>query len=288
MIVDDFIKYFSSVLGRTKRTCEEYRKEIIFFSKTLEQKENLDNTLLNVKKKDVIKYIESCSSLATSTRARKISMLRSFYKWCVEMSYIEENPVEGIARPRVVQNPPKYLTLNQVKNLVGSVHSTPDEFYRKRNTAIILVFVTCGLRLTELTTITLQDIYDDCIRIKGKGGKERYVYLIDSCKDAIQEWMEIRGSKPGHLFTSRERKGLVPNTVSVMVKGELRKVGLDHFSTHTLRHTAATLLYRYGNVDIRTLQTILGHASVSTTEIYTHVVNEQIIEAMEKHPLNHL
>lgn len=285
MLIDEFIVYFAAVLGRADRTCVEYAKEIRLFASRLEPDMPVDDVLMLATRSDVRRYIESCSELSAATRARKISTLRTFYAWAVDNGYRTDNPVISMPRPKISRSLPIYLSLDDAKALVRSARSRGDLFYRRRNTLIIILYINCGLRLSELAGIQMHDVYDDAIRIVGKGGKERYVYLNNSCQRALRLWLGKRGHGSGHLIVSKQGQGLHPSSLASVVKLELAKVGLGHLSTHKLRHTAATLLYRYGHVDIRVLQSILGHASIATTEIYTHVVSDQVIAAMESHPM---
>ncbi len=285
MLINDFIIYFSAVLGRADRTCQEYAKEIRYFAAWLEPDMPQDDVLKLATRHDIRRYVESCSNLSAATRARKISTLRTFYAWCVANGHRPDNPVAGMPRPKITRSLPVYLSLDDAKALVRSARSRGDLFYRRRNTLIIILYINCGLRLSELAGVQMHDVYDDAIRIVGKGGKERYVYLNQSCQRALRLWLGKRGHGSGYLIVSKQGQGLSPSSLASVVKIELAKVGLGHLSTHKLRHTAATLLYRYGHVDIRILQSILGHASIATTEIYTHVVSDQVIAAMESHPM---
>ncbi len=285
MLIDSFVRYFSAVLGRAARTCTEYAKEIRLFASWLEPDMPVDDVLMLATRSDVRRYIESCSERSAATRARKISTLRTFFAWCVANGHRPDNPVADMPRPKISRSLPVYLSLDDAKALVRSARSRDDLFYRRRNTLVIILYINCGLRLSELAGIQMQDVYDDAIRVVGKGGKERYVYLNNSCQRALRLWLGKRGHGSGHLIVSKQGHGLHPSSLASVVKLELAKVGLGHLSTHKLRHTAATLLYRYGHVDIRVLQSILGHASIATTEIYTHVVSDQVIAAMESHPM---
>lgn len=189
---------------------------------------------------------------------------------------------------------PKYLTLDDSKKLLETAMSESDR-NKERDFAIITLFLNCGMRLSELVGINIKDINfkDEKMNVIGKGNKERTIYLNKACLNAVEGYIKVR-PKDGVKFDSRdalflsERKERISNrTVQYIVKQELRKSGLDinKYSVHKLRHTAATLMYKYGNVDIRALQELLGHESISTTEIYTHVDNSQIRKAVESNPL---
>lgn len=195
---------------------------------------------------------------------------------------------------------PKYLSLDDSKKLLDVTMDENDE-NKERDYAIITLFLNCGLRLSELVGINMQDInFEECkLTVIGKGNKERTIYLNKACVNAIRTYLEVRpkegirfDSKNSQkaLFLSKRRERISNRTVQYIVERELRKAGLDtsKYSTHKLRHTAATLMYQYGNVDIRALQELLGHESIATTEIYTHVNNEQVRNAVESNPLSNL
>lgn len=192
---------------------------------------------------------------------------------------------------------PKYLTLDDSKKLLA-IAGNEDNRNSARDYAITTLFLNCGMRLSELVNINIKDIkFDDCkMTVIGKGNKERTIYLNNACMRAITEYLEIRPKESikydskDALFLSERRERISNRTVQYIVKNELRKAGLDtnKYSVHKLRHTAATLMYQYGNVDIRALQELLGHASISTTEIYTHVEDERVRNAVESNPLANL
>ena len=190
---------------------------------------------------------------------------------------------------------PKYLTLEDSKKLL-EVTCNDDNRNAKRDFAIITLFLNCGMRLSELIGINIKDIhFDDAkMTVIGKGNKERTIYLNKACMNAIKDYLEVRPKEgvdyksKDALFLSERRERISRRSVQYIVEKELKKAGLDttKYSVHKLRHTAATLMYQYGEVDIRALQELLGHASISTTEIYTHVANEQVRDAVERNPLN--
>ena len=289
MLIDSFVDYSIAIRGRSERTCEEYKKEVLYFAAWLEPDLSIDDVLMLATTADVERYLVWCHEVkgnSGATRARKISALRSFYNFCVRKGHVLTNPLTDMERPKYGRGLPSYLNLEDSKRLIQSARSREDLFYRRRNTLILILFINCGLRLSELASIQMSDIYDDAILIRGKGDKDRFAYLNTSCQRALRLWVGKRGNSPGYLIITKQGKGLQASSVASVVKAELQTVGLEHISTHKLRHTAATLLYRQGHVDIRLLQRILGHASIATTEIYTHVVDEQVIQAMEAHPLS--
>lgn len=195
---------------------------------------------------------------------------------------------------------PKYLSFDDSKKLLEVTADENDE-NKERDYAIITLFLNCGLRLSELVGINISniDFSENRLTVIGKGNKERTIYLNNACVNAIKDYISVRptegvknDSKASNkaLFLSNRKERISNRTVQYIVDRELTKAGLDtsKYSTHKLRHTAATLMYQYGNVDIRALQELLGHESIATTEIYTHVSNEQVRNAVESNPLANL
>ncbi len=228
----------------------------------------------------------------TATRARKTSTLRMFFRYLsLNTHQIDENPAELLESPKIKQSLPKHLTLENSIELLDSV----DGEYSERNYCILVLFLNCGLRLSELCSLNLGSITDEgTMTVVGKGNKERIVYLNDSCKAALKKYLAVRPNNgiptadKNALFISRNHRRISPKTVQYIVKNQLEKAGLGGmgFSTHKLRHTAATLMYQHGDVDIRVLKDILGHANLGTTQIYTHVSDVQIKKAVDSHPLS--
>ena len=245
-----------------------------------------------------VSFIAINNRSKAATRARKISTIRVFFKYlAVKAKIIDVNPAQNLETPKQDKRMPKYLTLEDSKKLLD-VTMQDDNRNKERDFAIITLFLNCGMRLSELVGINIKDIhFDDCkMTVIGKGNKERTIYLNKACINAIEQYLNVRpkegidyNSKDA-LFLSERRERISRRTVQYIVEKELRKAGLDtsKYSTHKLRHTAATLMYQYGEVDIRALQELLGHASISTTEIYTHVANQQVRDAVEKNPLANL
>ena len=207
---------------------------------------------------------------------------------------IEQNPAMNLESPKLGKRMPKYLSLDDSKKLLEIANNTDDR-NKERDFAILTLFLNCGIRLSELVGINIKDIIfsENKLNVIGKGNKERTIYLNKACVSAINSYLLVRpktGIKPGSedaLFLSERLERISRRTVQYIVKQELFKAGLDtnKYSVHKLRHTAATLMYQYGNVDIRALQELLGHESISTTQIYTHVNNEQVRHAVEDNPL---
>lgn len=235
-----------------------------------------------------------------ATRARKASTIRIFFAYLYDQKIIPDNPAIGLKTPKLGKRMPKYLSLEDSKKLLNVTYDENDE-NKERDYAIITLFLNCGLRLSELVGINISniDFSENRLTVIGKGNKERTIYLNNACVNAIKGYMSVRptegvknDSKASNkaLFLSKRKERIGNRTVQYIVDKELLKAGLDisKYSTHKLRHTAATLMYQYGNVDIRALQELLGHESIATTEIYTHVSNEQVRNAVESNPLANL
>lgn len=292
MLIDDFVTYYQNA-GKAERTAREYAKEISYFSRFLssiypDSGMAQDELLCCASEQDAYAYMTQClaSGNSNQTRARKVSALRQFYRYLHRVHLVTENIFEPIDRPRVSHSLPSFLSLDDAKLLIRTARDIDDIFYRRRNACIIIWFLSMGLRLSELAGIQMHDIYDDAILIRGKGSKERIAYLNKSCLRALRLWLHWRGGQDGALFTAKCGSGLSAGSIAAIVKALIRRAGLpDRISTHKLRHTAATLLYRSGAADLLVLSEILGHSSIATTQIYTHVADDRIIRAMDAHPL---
>jgi site-specific recombinase XerD len=223
------------------------------------------------------------------TRARKVSSIRAFFKYLtVNTALLEENPVKNLEMPAGKKAVPRYLTLEESLELITHI-DTKDS---ARDYCIITLFLNCGMRLSELVGINISDIRDNTLKLLGKGNKERVIYLNDACLYAIDAYVKVReqpvsAANKDALFVSKQGKRLTPRRIQQIVDACLKSAGLGGkgYSPHKLRHTAATLMYQHGHVDIRVLKEILGHANLATTEIYTHVANTQIENAANSSPL---
>lgn len=243
-----------------------------------------------------IMYASSSRGNGSAAKARKLSAVKSFFKYmCVKRSYIEENPAINIESPKKKKQLPKHLSVEECVELLSAVRNDTANDYRVRDFCILTLFLNCGMRLSELCGISLGDIDREMtsLRVLGKGSKERVIYLNSAARAALEEYLPERyawrnvGEKENALFLSRLGKRISVKTVQWMVKKHLGEAGLEykHYSTHKLRHTAATLMYQSGDVDIRVLKDILGHEQLNTTQIYTHVSNAGMEKAMEHNPL---
>lgn len=314
--VNSFLDYSMTILNKSQNSIKEYNYDLNMFLKYIKMHFNMtcetdfkkiyikDLNLETIKKitpEDILSFISYLAlnkNCKPATRARKISTIRIFFSFLSQKAkLIDNNPAQNIETPKKEKRMPKYLSLDDSKKLLDVTMDENDE-NKERDYAIITIFLNCGLRLSELVGINIQNIdFNECkLTVIGKGNKERTIYLNKACMNAIKSYLEVR-PKEGiklddknsqkALFLSKRRERISNRTVQYIVERELRKAGLDtsKYSTHKLRHTAATLMYQYGNVDIRALQELLGHESIATTEIYTHVNNEQARNAVESNPL---
>ena len=252
-----------------------------------------------------IKHLQAFSAslydigIGTTTHCRILSGIRTLYKFLVLDGYIDKDPAELLESPRPGDRLPQVLTTEEVDRLEAAIDLSKWE--GQRNKAIIEVLFSCGLRVSELVTLHLSDLYleEGFIRVLGKGNKERIVYLNNSCLNAINNYLAVLNSgekikrsdkEKDALFLNKNGKRIGARRVEQIVEDCLKQAGLDGMgiSPHKLRHTAATLLYQDAGVDIRVLKELLGHESLSTTEIYTHVSNKQIEDASKKSPLGNI
>ena len=240
---------------------------------------------------DRIKNPDSFSEdigISAAARARKLSSLKSFYKYLtVRTKQLTENPVADMEYPKIRKSLPKYLTLEESKALLRAV----DGPNKTRDYAILMLFLNCGIRRSELVGLNIQDIYADHIRVLGKGNKERIVYMGSSCQAAVNDYLKVRKTlvltDNRALFGSRDHNRISVTAVHRLVKKHILEAGLDpeRFSAHKLRHTAATLMLQNG-VDVKTVQEVLGHEHLNTTQIYTHIENTELHIAAEANPIS--
>ena len=306
-LVQDYLIYIEAIKGHSSLSVIEYAGDIknflVFMTKhkglypeSAEDSE-IDLTAIDIdfiKKitlNDAYQYLIYCRNVRKNneaTRARKVVAIRRFYAYLADnLGLLDVNPMKNLDTPKIKKSLPKYLTLEEAQKLLSVV----DGKYKERDFAIITLFLNCGMRLSELISIDYNDIRSDgTLVITGKGNKERTVYLNNACVEAIDAYRKVRpndGVKDRALFLSARNQRMNPRTIEIMVNKNLEKAGLGGrgLSVHKLRHTAATLMYQHGNVDVLLLKEILGHENLGTTEIYTHISSDATRTAIESNPL---
>lgn len=319
-IVKKFSEYKLTIQGRSKKTVDEYAVDLRTFFRYLSAKRSnkdpetmsddelaavdisgVDTELIkSVSTEEIysfLYYVQSARGNAWSARARKLSAIKSFYKYLTVNARIMDNdPTKNIDGPQKKKTLPKFLTLEESESLLQAVRDDNASKTKERDSCILTLFLNCGMRLSELVGINLSDIDRnmESLRVIGKGAKERMIYLNGACRDALREYLrvrsaeEVQASDKNALFLSSRHTRISNKTVQWLVGKYLKAAGLEykHFSTHKLRHTAATLMYQSGNVDVRVLKDILGHEQLNTTQIYTHVNDENMKKAMAENPLS--
>lgn len=309
--VRNFLSYIGTVRNNSSKTVDEYHTDLRTFFRFMKRHRGLvsdDISFESISVTDItvdfigsitltdileyMNFLKTERNNSAKTRSRKVSSLRSFYKYmCNKTNAIETNPTLELETPKQKKSLPRHLSLEQSVSLLENVDGT----YAERDFCIITLFLNCGLRLSELVGLDLKRINFDerTMIVLGKGNKERLVYLNSNCIESIKAYLAVRPataklpSDARALFLSRLGKRISPKTVQWIIKRQLSEAGLDGmgFSTHKLRHTAATLMYQHGHVDIRVLKDILGHENLGTTEIYTHLSTEQLEKAANASPL---
>lgn len=319
-IIRDFLVYHETIKGQSKRTISEYYLDLRMFLRFIRLMRNdmpihtcLDDIpikdldlefIKEIKTSDIYDFLSYLAhdrtpdadaavpsyGIAPAARARKLSTLKSFYKYLtVRTKQLSENPVADLEYPKLRKSLPKYLTLEQSSALLQAVSGQNE----KRDYAILMLFLNCGIRRSELVGLNLTDVYEDRIRVVGKGNKERVVYFGTACRKAIDAYLVERNKKVltdnRALFGSRDGNRISVTAVHRLVKKAFLQAGLDasQFSAHKLRHTAATMMLS-GGVDVKTVQEVLGHENLNTTQIYTHIENTELKIAAEANPLSKL
>lgn len=307
-ILKEYLYYLQTILNKSVKTVDEYFIDLRTFFRYMkitrgmvDNESDFDSIPIDDIQMDIIKSITLTDAYEymnwlqrernnqSAARARKVSSLRGFFKYItLKKHYLQLNPIEELEVPKKKKALPKYLTLEQSIELLNAVEGE----YKERDYAILTLFLNCGLRVSEMAGLNYTDIRNDnTMRVLGKGNKERIVYLNSACMEAVQDYMKVRpvdGVKDKKaLFISRNRNRMSVKTIQAMVYKYLEKIGLSAqgYSCHKLRHTAATLMYQHGGVDVRVLKEVLGHENLATTEIYTHLSSEQLKNAAEHNPL---
>lgn len=319
-ILREFLIYHENIMGQSQLTISEYYLDLRMFLRFVklmrgDMPVNTDLDTIDIRNVDIdfireidtsdvfdfLSYLandravnpESAApdyGISATARARKLSSIKSFYKYLtVRTKQLEENPVAELEYPKLRKSLPKYLTLDQSAALLQAVSGQNE----KRDYAILMLFLNCGIRRSELVGLNLTDVYEDRIRVVGKGNKERFVYFGSACRKAIDAYLEERKqielSDNRALFGSRDKNRISVTAVHRLVKKALLQAGLDstQFSAHKLRHTAATMMLS-GGVDVKTVQEVLGHENLNTTQIYTHIESTELKIAAEANPLSKL
>ena len=320
LILRDFLSYHENIKAQSPRTISEYYLDLRMFLRFIKlmrmeapigtRLEDIDIRDVNLEfvrditTSDIFEFLSYLANdrtpnpdaaypeqgIEAAARARKLSAIKSFYKYLtVRTKQLQENPVADLEYPKLRKSLPRYLTLEQSAALLAAVSGQNE----KRDYAILMIFLNCGIRRSELVGLNLTDVYEDRLRVVGKGNKERFVYLGTSCRKAIDDYLVERNKKVlsdnRALFGSRDGNRISVTAVHRLVKKALLQAGLDpeQFSAHKLRHTAATLMLANG-VDVKTVQEVLGHENLNTTQIYTHIESTELKIAAEANPISRL
>ncbi|EGT0692853.1 tyrosine recombinase XerC [Clostridium perfringens] len=311
--VIEFLNYLENVKGKSVNTIKGYSVDLGLFFKFLKVYKGLENNIELEKIEEVeisdlgdnfikditlsdiyafLAFLEKVRNNSAYARARKVATLKSFFKFLnSKIKLIDENPTVELESPKINKRHPVYLTLDQSITVLNSMDKGNKNYYR--DYCILTLFLNCGMRLSELCNIEIEKIKGDTLTIIGKGNKERTVYLNEASIAAIENYLKNRNDSKAtkeakkYLFLSSKYRPINKRSVEILVKKHIENAGFkdQKYTPHKLRHTAATLMYKYGNVDIRSLQNILGHENISTTQIYTHVDDETLREAVKTNPL---
>ena len=308
-LIREYIIYMQSIKNRSARTVNGYFIDLRTFFRFIMQNKKIittdiefneidisnlsDEIIITITKSDIYEFLHFSTNILSNSpasRARKASSIKGFYKYLTTNAYVKENPAQNIEIPANKKRLPKYLSLEESINLLENVNSD----FPERDYCILTLFLNCGMRLSELVGINLNDFKESNIKITGKGNKERLIYLNTACINAISSYLNFRSKlsnikdENAMFISKRTGKRLSPRRIQQIVDNSFKFSGLSGkgYSTHKLRHTAATLMYRSGNVDMLALKEILGHEHVSTTEIYTHISTKQLQDAVDSSPLS--
>ncbi len=320
-VLREFLSYHETIRGQSPKTIAEYYLDLRMFLRFMKLMKNdmpYDTDLESIPFKDCdVAFIRSITSseiydyltylandrlkfpdtaseqsgIGAAARARKLSAIKSFYKYLTARTkQLGENPVADMEYPKLRRSLPKFLTVEQSVKLLRSV----DGVFARRDYAILYLFLNCGLRISELANLNISDITEDRVRVLGKGNKERFVYMGDGCRQAVEDYILLERNTDGMkdtrpLFISRDHNRISTSAVHRMVKKHLFAAGIDpsQYSAHKLRHTAATMMLQ-GGVDVRTVQEVLGHENLNTTQIYTHIESTELRIAAMASPLSQI
>ena len=319
-VLRDYLIYHENIMGQSQLTISEYYLDLRMFLRFMKLMRNdmpISTSLDDIDIRDIdVEFIQDIDTsdifdflsylanerainpgssapdygISAASRARKLSSIKSFFKYLTSKTkQLADNPVADLEYPKLRKSLPKYLTMEQSAALLQAVSGQNE----KRDYAILMLFLNCGIRRSELVGLNLSDVYEDRIRVVGKGNKERFVYFGKVCRKAIDAYLVERNQKElsdnRALFGSRDNNRISVTAVHRLVKKALMKAGLDstQFSAHKLRHTAATMMLS-GGVDVKTVQEVLGDENLNTTQIYTHIESTELKLAAEANPLSKL
>lgn len=316
-LVREFALYKSAIQNASEKTISEYLLDLRTFFRFLvardkkispssEEFEKIDirhidlDYIKNITTEDIyefLMYADNVRGNMAAAKSRKLSSIKGFFKYLTtKRMMLDDNPAINIETPKKKKALPKFLSLEESLELLNAVKNDKESKSTVRDYAIITLFLNCGMRVSELVGINIEDVDAKfrSLTVTGKGNKQRIIYLNDACRIALAEYVEERlgeshkSCMSNALFLSSREQRISVKTVQWMVYKYLDMAGLEskHYSVHKLRHTAATLMYQTGNVDVRVLKDILGHEQLNTTQIYTHVSNRSMEEAMANNPLS--
>lgn len=303
-LVRNFLSHKLTIEGKSPLTVKEYSYDLqTFFRYIIRRRENLSIPLeeVDVSSVDIqlirsieltdiyeyLMYLSKEKGNGVRSRARKLSCIKSFYKYLhVKVHLLEQDIAKDLEMPKTPKSLPRYLELKEAQMLLNAVSGKEKE----RDYLMLMILLNCGLRVSELQNIKLRDIKEDTLTVTGKGNKERQLFLNEATKKALADYLAVRkNTRCEFLLLSARGDAISVAGIQYTIKNLFRKAGLDatKLSTHKLRHTAATLMYKHGKVDIKTLQKVLGHEHLNTTEIYTHTDDSMVREAIDQNPLAH-
>ena len=311
-IVMEFLEYHSTVRGHSDRTVAGYYLDLKILFRYLKRRRHLVpketpfqeiditdidlNFIKSIRIEELYRYqsfspeFENGShALSAASRCRRTSTVKSFFNYLtVKRHLLDRNVCQELDMPKRQASLPRYLEESECERLLSACEGP----FAERDYAILMLFLSCGLRVSELVSLNITDVYEDHVRVLGKGNKERVVFFAEGCQEAIEDYLMVRNAEnvketdKNALFISRKNCRLSVRGVQNMLEAKLLAAGLDasRYSPHKLRHTAATLMLKNG-VDTRALQEVLGHSNLNTTQIYTHLDNAALHEAAMANPI---
>lgn len=307
-VLKDFLIYLTTITGKSPRTRKEYEYDLVLFFRFLKSVENdvspdlihtidiSDVTADWIKElslEDLYYFMEYCEMQrgnSAAARARKVATLKAFFKYLKgKRRLLDENPAEELESPKIGKRKPIYLNMEEAQAFLGVIDARQ---YSTRDYCMMIFFLNLGIRVSELCSLNVDSIHGRQLTVIGKGNKERTVYINDSCMTALEQYIADRHAYKGKgtepLFVSQKGTRFARQTVAKIVKRiNAKSINKEKLTPHKLRHTSATMMYKSG-ADIRSLQHILGHSSVATTQIYTHIEDEQIQDVLKNNPFNHI